>query len=69
MALVSYTTCVCVQLLSMLQGSSCMNFYSLCRQKVKETQVIADDGEKDLDQALPALQAANKVSSLWLHHQ
>ena len=29
--------------------------------KAEETKVIADDAQKDLDQALPALEAANKV--------
>ena len=29
---------------------------------------MADDAQKDLDQALPALEAANTVSDFMLHH-
>ena len=42
---------------------------AVANAKAEETQAIADDAQKDLDQALPALQAANKVSSMWLHHR
>ena len=41
---------------------------AVANAKAEETQAIADDAQKDLDQALPALQAANKVLSIWLHH-
>lgn len=33
----------------------------VANKKAEETKVIADDAQKDLDQALPALKAANKV--------
>lgn len=33
----------------------------VANKKAEETKAIADDAQKDLDQALPALQAANKV--------
>ena len=41
---------------------------AVANAKAEETQAIADDAQKDLDQALPALQAANKVPTMWLHH-
>ena len=34
---------------------------SIANKKAEETKVIADDAQKDLDQALPGLKAANKV--------
>lgn len=34
---------------------------AIANKKAEETKVIADDAQKDLDQALPALKAANKV--------
>lgn len=34
---------------------------SAAKQKAMETQVIADDAQRDLDAALPALEAANKA--------
>ena len=34
---------------------------AIANKKATETQEIADDAQKDLDQALPALEAANKV--------
>ena len=34
---------------------------AIANKKAEETQSIADDAQRDLDQALPALQAANKV--------
>ena len=34
---------------------------AMANEKAEETKEIADDAQKDLDQALPALQAANKV--------
>ena len=37
---------------------------AIANKKAEETKAIADDAQKDLDQALPALQAANKVSLL-----
>ena len=33
------------------------------REKAEETEAIASDAQKDLDEALPALEAANKVRS------
>ena len=36
---------------------------AVANKKAEETKAIADDAKKDLDQALPALQAANKVGS------
>lgn len=33
----------------------------IANKKAEETKVIADDAQRDLDQALPALKAANKV--------
>lgn len=38
---------------------------AVANKKAEETKIIADDAQKDLDQALPALRAANKVSSTW----
>ena len=35
---------------------------AIANKKAEETKSIADDAQKDLDQATPALQAANKVS-------
>lgn len=37
---------------------------SIANKKAEETKVIADDAQKDLDQALPALRAANKVCNI-----
>lgn len=37
---------------------------AIANKKAEETKAIAADAQKDLDQALPALQAANKVSSI-----
>ena len=34
---------------------------AIANKKAEETKIIADDAKRDLDQALPALQAANKV--------
>ena len=34
---------------------------AVAREKAKETEAIAEDAQKDLDEALPALEAANKV--------
>lgn len=34
---------------------------AIANKKADETKAIADDAQKDLDQAIPALQAANKV--------
>ena len=34
-------------------------------EKAKETQAIAADAQKDLDEALPALEGANKVAKLF----
>ena len=34
---------------------------AIANKKAEETKIIADDAQKDLDQALPALKAANKV--------
>ena len=34
---------------------------AIANKKAEETKAIADDAQKDLDQAIPALQAANKV--------
>ena len=36
---------------------------AVANRKAEETQAIAEDAQKDLDQALPALQAANTVRS------
>ena len=36
---------------------------SVAKTKAAETETIASDAQKDLDQALPALQAANKVQA------
>lgn len=33
-------------------------------EKARDTKAIADDAQKDLDEALPALEGANKVSYL-----
>lgn len=38
----------------------------IANKKADETRAIADDAQKDLDQALPALKAANKVCSASL---
>ena len=43
---------------------------AVAKKKAEETEAIASDAQKDLDQALPALQAANKVGqarSFWSH--
>ena len=34
---------------------------AVANKKAEETKAIADDAQKDLDQALPALEGANKV--------
>ena len=34
---------------------------AVANKKAEETRAIAKDAQKDLDEALPALQAANKV--------
>ena len=34
---------------------------AIAKTKASETEAIANDAQKDLDQALPALDAANKV--------
>lgn len=34
---------------------------ALARVKAEETQAIADDAQRDLDQALPALESANQA--------
>ena len=39
---------------------------AVANKKAEETKAIADDAKKDLDQALPALQASNKVGTLTL---
>ena len=36
---------------------------AIANKKAEETKIIADDAQKDLDQALPALKAANRVSA------
>jgi len=36
--------------------------------KAEETQSIADDAQRDLDEALPALDAAIKVISRFIYH-
>lgn len=36
----------------------------IAREKAKETEAIAEDAQRDLDEALPALEAANKVCNL-----
>lgn len=35
---------------------------AVAKEKAEETQQIADDAQRDLDEALPALEAANKVT-------
>ena len=41
---------------------------AVASKKAKETEAIASDAQKDLDEALPALDAANKVIELisWM---
>ena len=34
---------------------------AIANKKAEETKAIADDAQRDLDQAIPALEAANKV--------
>jgi len=34
---------------------------AVAKEKAEETQAIADDAQRDLDEALPALEAAIKV--------
>lgn len=36
---------------------------AIANRKAEETKIIADDAQRDLDQALPALNAANKVNN------
>ena len=38
---------------------------TVAREKAKETEAIAEDAQRDLDEALPALEAANKVRSSY----
>lgn len=38
---------------------------AVANKKAEETKIIADDAQRDLDQALPALNAANKVCTLY----
>lgn len=46
---------------------------AVAKEKAEETQQIADDAQRDLDEALPALEAANKVTIIllqslnWIH--
>ena len=35
---------------------------AVAKEKASETEAIAADAQRDLDEALPALEAANKVS-------
>ena len=35
---------------------------AIANKKAEETKAIADDAQRDLDQALPALEASQKVS-------
>ena len=35
---------------------------AIAKTKADETEAIANDAQKDLDEALPALESANKVS-------
>lgn len=37
---------------------------AVAKEKAEETQQIADDAQRDLDEALPALEAANKVTTM-----
>ena len=37
---------------------------AVAKEKAEETQQIADDAQRDLDEALPALDAANKVTTM-----
>lgn len=41
---------------------------AVASKKAKETEAIASDAQKDLDEALPALDAANKVIGIifWI---
>ena len=54
----------------MVIETDCVNFQvrkvvmadeTIAREKAKETEAIAEDAQRDLDEALPALDAANKV--------
>ena len=38
----------------------------VAREKATETETIAEDAQRDLDEALPALEAANKVMLLLI---
>lgn len=38
---------------------------AIANKKAEETKAIADDAQRDLDQAIPALQAANKVLKIY----
>ena len=40
---------------------------AIANKKAEETQAIKDDAQRDLDEALPALQAANKVGVASIH--
>ena len=42
-----------------------MSDETIASKKAKETEAIASDAQKDLDEALPALDAANKVGTLY----
>lgn len=37
---------------------------AVAKEKAEETQQIANDAQRDLDEALPALEAANKVITI-----
>jgi len=39
---------------------------AVAKVKAEETQAIADDAQRDLDEALPALDAAIKVLALFI---
>lgn len=39
---------------------------AVAKVKAEETQAIADDAQRDLDEALPALESAVKACILWL---
>ena len=38
---------------------------AVAKEKAEETQQIAADAQRDLDEALPALEAANKVTLIF----
>ena len=39
---------------------------AIANKKAEETKTIANDAQRDLDQAIPALQAANKVRKMCI---